>query len=455
VGLVWPLVLVVFPVLYWLYPSGDALSPGMESRRTGGEAALAVGAPEDQTGIEAAESVITEPSLAFESTELGRGRTLTQALSELGLSTETRLDVLDAVQPILDLRRLRPETGIVAARNDEGRIERITIRAQPEQFVRVDLAASDGEIQGEVVELPLRTSIETAGGRVATSVSQALADCPRGVQLTLAFADIFQWDVDLLVDPRPGDQVSVVYEVSRLGDVPRDLPPFGDAPREAGQFLGLGRIVAARYDGSVARSSAFWVAKPDGDGSYYDDDGNALQKTFLKSPLNYRRISSRFSRARLNPVTRRVVPHHGVDFAAATGTPVVAAADGRVVASGWSGPLGRAVRIRHGSEYETVYGHLSGVARGLGVGDSVRQNQLIGYVGSTGRATGPHLHFTMLQRGQPIDPLRFRNPPTEPLAPELQPTLDRAKSSWTPLLESILSSVDLAATGTEGRRPGA
>jgi murein DD-endopeptidase MepM/ murein hydrolase activator NlpD len=170
-------------------------------------------------------------------------------------------------------------------------------------------------------------------------------------------------------------------------------------------------------------------------GRYYDADGDPLHKTFLKSPLNYRRISSRFSNARRNPVTRRVVPHHGVDFAAAPGTPVVAAADGRVVSTGWQGALGHAVRIRHGSEYTTVYGHLRGFAAGIRAGTDVRQNQVIGYVGSSGRATGPHLHYTLTHRGRPIDPMRFRNPPVEPLAPEMMPRLERAKLAWAPLLE--------------------
>ena len=113
----------------------------------------------------------------------------------------------------------------------------------------------------------------------------------------------------------------------------------------------------------------------------------------------------------------------------------MAAADGRVVASGWQGALGRAVRIRHGSEYVTVYGHLRGFAEDIRAGTDVRQNQVIGYVGSSGRATGPHLHYTLLHRGRPIDPMRFRNPPVEPLAPELLPRLERAKLTWAPLLE--------------------
>jgi murein DD-endopeptidase MepM/ murein hydrolase activator NlpD len=130
-----------------------------------------------------------------------------------------------------------------------------------------------------------------------------------------------------------------------------------------------------------------------------------------------------------------VVPHHGVDFAAAPGTPVVAAADGRVITAGWHGALGRTVRIRHGSEYVTVYGHLRGFARGIRAGSEVRQNQVIGYVGSTGRATGPHLHYTMIHRDRPVDPLRFRNPPVDPLPPELVPRLERSRRTWAPFLD--------------------
>jgi len=203
----------------------------------------------------------------------------------------------------------------------------------------------------------------------------------------------------------------------------------------AGDVLGPGRILAASYDGERGSARAYWIDGGADGGGYFDADGNPLRKTFLKSPLNYRRISSRFSRARRNPVTRKVVPHHGVDYAAATGTPVVASADGSVVSASWDGPLGRAVRVRHGSEYVTIYGHLSGFARGIRAGARVRQNQVIGFVGATGRATGPHLHYTVLHRGRAIDPLRMDNPAVEPLAPEHRPDLRLAVARWSGLLD--------------------
>ena len=454
--LVWPLVVIVAMVL-WLQRTDDRAGPTPDSVAS----AAADGVPGNTGSPEADEAAArnVDPAtdggrLTLEAQELGRGRTLDRVLSDLGLSAQTRVRLLETLRPVLDLRRLRPQTGIVVARNPEGEIERLAIRADPDGFIRVTLAGPEESPKVEEFPLPVRTTIETAGGRVSSSVSQALSDCPRGTQLTLAYADIFQWDVDLLVDPRPGDQIGVVYEEQRLGQVPGDLPPFGSAAQESGQFLKLGRIVAATYNGRTADSTAFWVEIPDGGGGYFDQEGHALQKTFLKSPLNYRRISSHFSRARRNPVTRKVVPHHGVDFAAAAGTPVVAAADGKVTKAGWDGPLGRAIRIRHGSEYETVYGHLSRLARGIVPGTVVRQNQVIGYVGSTGRATGPHLHYTMNVRGKPIDPLKFHNPPVEPLPEGLRPGLEKAKSSWSRLLESIPNSLELAASRNQSR-PGA
>jgi murein DD-endopeptidase MepM/ murein hydrolase activator NlpD len=272
---------------------------------------------------------------------------------------------------------------------------------------------------------------------VESCLAQAFSDSSHGLQLTLAFADIFQWDVDLLVDPRPGDRVQVVYQVRKLGEPPEDMPPFGEEIGHHGDFLALGRILAATYQGQMAQTSAFWVADDDGGGDYYDMRGRPLRKSFLKSPLNYRRISSGFSYNRRNPVTHKVVAHLGVDYAAAPGTPVASTADGRVISAGWDGALGRAVRIRHGSEYTTIYGHLRSVAKGIRRGADVRQNQVIGYVGSTGRATGPHLHYTILHRGRAINPLKFKSPSANPLPLELKPRLEIAKRRWLPLLDAI------------------
>lgn len=374
--------------------------------------------------------------LTWRDARLGAGRTIAEVLGEFGLEPASTHRLVRALGDELDPRRLRPETGFRAGFDEGGTLVRLAIRDRADRFLRIEDASTEAP-SVETVPLPVVTSVAHAGGRIETSVAQALTVEAGHSALVRAYADVFQWDVDLLVDPRPGDEVRVAYETRRLGEVPEDLPGFGRAPTRPGEFLGVGRILAASYDGRVARSEAFWVADVEDSGGYFDRGGRALQKTFLRSPLNYRRISSGFSRARRHPVTRKVTPHHGVDFAAAAGTPVVAAADGRVHFTGRQGPLGIAVRIRHGSEYETVYGHLSRIAEGIRSGASIRQNQVIGYVGATGRATGPHLHYTLIERGRPIDPMRFKNPEAAPLRADLRPALQRAIVTWSPRLAAI------------------
>jgi len=364
---------------------------------------------------------------------LGRGGTLTAALERLGLRGSDIAPVLRALQVYLDPRRMAPHTGLLALRDTAGVVRRLCVRTDASWFVRLELGP-DLEIAIEKVELPTATDVEVVTGIVEDSVAQALAGRPGAGQLTAEYADIFQWDVDLHVDPRPGDEVRVVYETRRLAALPDDLPPFGGAADEPGELVGAGRILAASYLGALARAHAFLV---DGGSSaeYYDVEGNPLRKSFLRTPLSYRRISSGFSNARRHPITRRVVPHHGVDYAAAPGTPVVAAADGRVASASWQGPLGQAVRIRHPNGYETVYGHLRAFATGVHAGAVVRQNDVIGYVGSTGRATGPHLHYSVLYRGQPIDPERMDNPPREPVPIDLRPKLRLAVERYSAWLE--------------------
>lgn len=429
------LALALAAVTLWAVLAPDAAQPTAEPQgRAGAPLAPAPTAPG---------SAERPAPLSAERAFLGAGGTLASTLERLGLPDRTRHGVLRSVAGFVDLRRLPRQTGVCVGRDDRGRVRRVSLRTAVDRFLRVDLGHAPGDPAGvEWVELPIETDVETVAGSIESSVAQALSETTFGTQLTLAYADILQWDVDLLVDPRPGDRVGLVYEVHRLGPLPDDLPPFGNAEQRPGQLLGPGRILAVSYDGAVASARGFWVRESDESGNYYDAQGHPLRKSFLKSPLNYRRISSGFSRARTHPVTRKVVPHHGVDFAADPGTPVVATADGQVASAGWDGALGKAVRIRHGSEYVTVYGHFRAIAKGVRRGVSVRQNEVIGYVGSTGRATGPHLHYTVIQRGRAINPLRMENPPVKPLDPAHRPRLDEALQRWAAVLDALAPRPD-------------
>lgn len=263
---------------------------------------------------------------------------------------------------------------------------------------------STGNFSGKIEDLPLTKKVKTLSGTVSTTLYESIRDQGESPELILNFTDIFQWDVDFFVEPQPGDSYKIVYEVYYLGD----------------QFVRYGHILAGQYSLCGEVMTAFYYQHESGKGGYYEWSGESIQKTFLKSPLNYRRISSYFSMGRRHPILKRIRPHYGVDFSARAGTPVVAPADGIVSEMGYqSGGVGRYLKIRHtNTHFVTLYGHLRAYGKGIKKGKSVTQRDVIGYVGSTGLATGPHLHYTFYENGRPINPLRIRNVSADPLKTE-------------------------------------
>jgi len=210
----------------------------------------------------------------------------------------------------------------------------------------------------------------------------------------LKLADIFQYGIDFFSDFRRGDTFSVVFEEIR----------YADGRREAG------KIVAAELTAGGEPMHAFHYTTQDGEDTYYDIDGQSLRRAFLRAPLNYRRISSLYSRQRMHPVFRTVRPHLAIDYAAAAGTPVVSIGRGTVKFAGWHEGYGNLVEVVHGNGYTTRYAHLSRFASGLGKGARVAQGHVIGFVGQSGHATGPHLHFEILKRERKINFLALRIP---------------------------------------------
>ena len=217
--------------------------------------------------------------------------------------------------------------------------------------------------------------------------------------LAAEFEDIYQWTVDFF-GIQPGDSFKVVYDEKMVD----------------GQSAGIGRIWGAEF---VHGSKQYYAIPFSQDGKlrYWEANGESLRKQFLKAPLKYTRISSKFSKARLHPVYKVYRPHHGVDYAAPAGTPVHSVADGTVTFRGWDkGGGGNTIKIKHAGGMETGYLHLKSFAKGISVGTRVSQGQLIGYVGSTGASTGPHLDFRIKKNGTPIDPLKLPQEPAEPIS---------------------------------------
>jgi murein DD-endopeptidase MepM/ murein hydrolase activator NlpD len=406
-----------------------------------------VAAGPDAAPAAPAEAAVPPPHRPLVEDELRRGEGLDAPLKRLGLENRERWEVARALEGVSDVRGLAVGTGVGVVRGEDEAVERIVLRTGP--WERVVVEGASGELASRSEELPRESETRVLRATVESSVYEAMLEAGGNPELVVEFSEVFQWDLDFFADPRGGDRMAVLFEVHRPAPLPPQTPLWRGR-EESERPERLGRILAASYRGEKVSVDGLYFDDPETGPGYFDPEGRSLRKTFLKSPLNYRRISSGYSRARRNPVTRKVVPHHGVDYAAPTGTPVVASADGRVLAAGWKGALGRHVHLRHGSgRYETRYGHLSRLARGIRAGVTVRQNQVIGYVGSTGRATGPHLHYEVHRDGRSINPLRMENPPTGPVAESAREAFARERDRLMAQLSAASSGPRRASAGPE------
>lgn len=256
----------------------------------------------------------------------------------------------------------------------------------------------------------IKSEIKYSSGTIETSLWYAMINGGLHPALVGDMSDIFAWTVDFF-GLQKGDNFKVIYEEFSID----------------GKSLGTGRIYGAQFN-RTGRSITAIPFIQDGKESFFDVDGNSLRKAFLKAPLQFSRISSHFSSARMHPILRIIRPHYGVDYAAPIGTPVKAIGDGRVTAATDEGGSGRMVRIQHNSVYATGYMHLSRFGDGIAPGKIVKQGDIIGYVGSSGLSTGPHLDFRFYMNGSPVDPLKVDAPPVEPISEVNKPKFEKIKS---------------------------
>jgi murein DD-endopeptidase MepM/ murein hydrolase activator NlpD len=270
-----------------------------------------------------------------------------------------------------------------------------------------------------VNEIGLDRKVQRVEGKIESSLWDALLPVLPDMEIFTDLADIFGSEIDFLTEPRVGDKFSLVFETFEKDSV----------------FVRPGKILAAQYFLGGVPHRAFLFTDASGHSDYYDERGYSLRKSFLKSPLNYRRISSRFSMSRFHPILKIYRPHLGVDYAAASGTPVVSPSEGQIIFKGWRSGFGNYMEIRHTSNIVTCYGHLQGFARGLSGGDHVDQGQVIGFVGATGLATGPHLDFRIMKNGRFIDPLKMILPAALPVKDAYKPEFQQVVGEYLPLLD--------------------
>ena len=321
---------------------------------------------------------------------LNSGETLGHVLDRLGLGGREAHLVTEAAGEIMDLTKIRPGARITLYRNavngDPVKLEYVRGENRP-KLIMIRTPAGYAATWQRFE--PIR-SLSAAAGIIRRSLwGTAVQIYKLDPELVLGMADVFASDLDFFTDVQAGDEFRILY-----------IKKYSQ-----GKALGSGRILAAEFVNKGTAYRAYFFENAKGETGYFDEQGHSKKKMFLKSPLQYRRISSFFSNSRLHPILKIRRPHHGVDYAAARGTPVETVASGTVDFVGRKGGYGNLVVIKHGKTYETMYAHLSKFAAGLKKGRKVQQGDLIGYVGSTGLATGPHLDFRMKRSGTFVDPL--------------------------------------------------
>jgi GTP-binding protein Era len=297
-----------------------------------------------------------------------------------------------------------------------GEIKSLTRRIN--DTATLSVTRPDGVFSANIVENPLETGEHALRGTIATSLYEAVNAAGGTNRLAVELAHVFQYDIDFVNQARPGDSFIVAYEQQ-----------FQD-----GEFVRDGDILAAEFVNAGKTYRAVRYVGPNGKADYYTPDGRPVRKAFLRYPVDYARISSGFSLARRHPVLNRVRAHKGIDFAASTGTPIKAAGAGRIVSRGRNGGYGNVVVVDHGKGITTLYGHMSRFAKGQGVGTRVSQGQVIGYVGMTGLASGPHVHYEYRVNGVHKNPARVTVPKADPIPASLMADF---RTQTTPLLARL------------------
>jgi len=328
---------------------------------------------------------------------LGRGETLGQLLNRLGVSSQELPAWLAAVQGHLDPHSVPVGLAGESVIDVHGTVR--SVRLKPSWRVTVVADRSGDTVIARREDQPVEREMVVVRGAVRSSLFDAVASSGESETLALELADLFQWDIDFNREVRAGDTFAMLIERLKAG----------------GRTVGYGPVVAANYVNRGKTFSAVRYAVGGGRPNFYDEHGGPLRKQFLRAPLKFSRITSRYSMARLHPILGVRLPHWGTDYGAPVGTPVMATADGVVASAGWNGGGGNAVELRHAGGYVTTYMHLSRFATGIRPGARVEQGQVIGYVGATGLATGPHLDYRVTQNGRHLNPLGVGKEPAPPL----------------------------------------
>lgn len=361
----------------------------------------------------------TDLDTDWQTVSVKSGDSMALIFKRLGLSPRQLYEIMQLGEVTQALKKLRPGQELLFDIDDSG--EQTMLKAlqyDPDSLHQLTVQRTDNGFEAELAEAELITRVRAASATIDSSLFLAGQAVGMSDNLIMQLVAIYGWDIDFVLDIRKGDQFSVIFE-----ETYRDGEKIKDGPIIAAEFINQDRTIrAVRY------------VHPGGKVEYYAENGDNMRKAFIRTPLDVFRISSHFDPNRKHPVLNRIRAHQGTDYAAPTGTPVKATGDGRVVHIGRKGGYGNAIIIQHGGRYSTLYGHLSRFKRGLRNGSRVNQGQVIAYVGSTGLATGPHLHYEFRVNGTHKNPVTVELPEADSIPEKL---LADFKQNTRPLLAEL------------------
>ncbi|WP_339525696.1 peptidoglycan DD-metalloendopeptidase family protein [Pseudomonas sp. EA_35y_Pfl2_R111] len=326
------------------------------------------------------------------------GDTLSTVFAKVGLSATTLHTVLNSSKEAKQLTRLKVGQALEFKLSADGQLESLHSKLSDLESIALTRGENGFSFKRELVKPEVQTTY--SHGVINSSLFLSAKRAGLSHSLTMDLANVFGYDIDFAMDIREGDEFELIYEKKVVN----------------GKQVGTGNILSARFTNRGKTYTAVRYTNKQGNSSYYSANGESMRKAFIRTPVDFARISSRFSTGRRHPVLNKIRAHKGVDYAAPRGTPIKAAGDGRISLAGRHGGYGNAVIIQHGQRYRTLYAHMNGFAKGIRSGSNVKQGQIIGYIGTTGLSTGPHLHYEFQVNGVHVDPLSQKLPMADPIA---------------------------------------
>lgn len=363
-----------------------------------------------------------------------KGETLYDIFQKYKLDINELFQLREASADVHRLRKLYPGQPYKITLDEDSTVNSFIYWINDDHILSIH--RTDSGFSAEKIPVEYEKRLLYVAGRIQDNLVSSMDGWKNHVLLALQLSDIFAWDIDFFSDLRNGDSYKLIVEGLYL----------------EGEFRKYGDILSAEFanNGEIYQAYRF---EQNGVADYYDGEGKSLKRSFLKAPLSFRRISSHFSHKRFHPILRISRPHHGLDYAAPRGTPVSAVGDGTVIFSGVRGQYGKLVIIRHPNGWKTYYGHLAKIGKNIRRGKKVRQGKVIGYVGSTGLATGPHLHYEIRIQDKPVNPLTVKIPKGKPVLQEYLADFMKARELMSGKLAMIrVPAQDSAAEAKKGDR---